>query len=154
MAEPKVGEKAPDFTLKSTSSEMVSLSQFKGRKNVLIAFFPLAFTGVCTAENCAFTEDYSKFEAAYTEVLPVSVDSTPTQNEFRTKYKMKQHLLSDFKRQAGRAYGVLDEDLFFTKRAYFLVDKAGVLRFKHVEAELGHSRPNSELLAEINKVKG
>jgi peroxiredoxin len=154
MAEPKVGEKAPDFTLKSTSTEMVSLSQFKGQKNVLIAFFPLAFTGVCTAENCAFTEDYSKFEAGDTEVLPVSVDSTPTQNEFRTKYKMKQHLLSDFKRQAGRAYGVLDEELFFTKRAYFLVDKAGVLRFKHVEAELGHSRPNSELLAEINKVRG
>lgn len=153
MAEPNVGERAPDFSLKSTSGEMVSLSQFKGQKNVLIAFFPLAFTGVCTAENCAFTEDYSKFEAADTEVLPVSVDSTPTQNEFRNKYKMKQHLLSDFKRQAGRAYGVLDEELFFTRRAYFLVDKAGVVRFKHVEAELGHSRPNSELLAEIAKVK-
>jgi hypothetical protein len=49
---------------------------------------------------------------------------------------------------------VLDEDLFFTRRAYFLVDKAGILRYKHVEAELGHSRPNSELLAEINKVRG
>ena len=63
MAEPNVGEKAPDFSLRSTSGEMVSLSQFKGHKNVLIAFFPLAFTGVCTAENCAFTEDYSQFEA-------------------------------------------------------------------------------------------
>ena len=154
MAEPNVGEKAPDFSLKSTSGEMVSLSQFKGQKNVLIAFFPLAFTGVCTAENCAFTEDYSQFEAQDTEVLPVSVDSTPTHSEFRTKYKMKQHLLSDFKREAGRAYGVLDEEKFFTKRAYFLVDKAGLGRFKHVEAELGRSRPNSELLAEIAKVTG
>lgn len=154
MAEPNVGAKAPDFSLKSTSGEMVSLSQFKGHKNVLIAFFPLAFTGVCTAENCAFTEDYSKFEAQDTEVLPVSVDSTPTHSEFRSKYKMKQHLLSDFKREAGRAYGVLDEEKFFTKRAYFLVDKAGLVRFKHVEAELGHSRPNNELLAEIAKVKG
>ncbi len=154
MAEPNVGDRAPDFSLKSTSGEMVSLSQFRGQKNVLVAFFPLAFTGVCTAENCAFTEDYSKFEAQDTEVLPVSVDSTPTHNEFRAKYKMKQHLLSDFKREAGRAYGVLDEEKFLTKRAYFLVDKAGVVRFKHVEAELGHSRPNSELLAEIAKLTG
>lgn len=154
MAEPNVGEKAPDFSLRSTSGEMVSLSQFRGHKNVLIAFFPLAFTGVCTAENCAFTEDYSQFEAQDTEVLPVSVDSTPTHNEFRTKYKMKQHLLSDFKREAGRAYGVLDEEKFLTKRAYFLVDKAGLVRFKHVEAELGHSRPNGELLAEIAKLTG
>ena len=154
MAEPSVGDKAPDFSLKSTSGDMVSLSQFKGQKNVLIAFFPLAFTGVCTAENCSFTEDYSKFEAEDTEVLPVSVDSTPTHGEFRAKYKMKQHLLSDFKREAARAYGVLNEELFFSKRAYFLVDKTGVVRFKHVEAELGHSRPNSELLAEIAKVKG
>ena len=62
MAEPNVGADAPDFSLKSTSGEQVSVSQFKGQKNVLIAFFPLAFTGVCTAENCSFSEDYSKFE--------------------------------------------------------------------------------------------
>jgi mycoredoxin-dependent peroxiredoxin len=153
MAEPRVGDKAPDFSLKSTSGEMVSLGQFKGQKNVLLAFFPLAFTGVCTAENCAFTEDYSKFESKDTVVLPLSVDSTPTLSEFRNKHKMTHHLLSDFKRDAGRAYGVLDEDKFFTKRAYFLVDKDGTLRWKHVEAELGHSRPNAELLAEIDKVR-
>jgi peroxiredoxin len=153
MAEPKVGDKAPDFSLKSTSGDMVNLGQFKGEKNVLLAFFPLAFTGVCTAENCAFTEDYSKFESKDTVVLPVSVDSTPTHNEFRAKHKMSHHLLSDFKRDASRAYGVLDDEKFFSKRAYFLVDKQGVLRWKHVEAELGHSRPNAELLAEIDKVR-
>jgi peroxiredoxin len=153
MAEPKVGDKAPEFSLKSTSGEGVSLGQFKGQKNVLIAFFPLAFTGVCTAENCAFSEDYSKFESKDTVVLPVSVDAVPSLNEFRMKHKMGHHLLSDFKREAGRAYGVLDEEKFFTKRAYFLVDKNGVLRWKHVEAELGHSRPNSELLAEIERAR-
>ena len=152
MAEPKVGDKAPDFNLKSTSGDMVNLGQFKGQKNVLLAFFPLAFTGVCTTENCAFTEDYSKFESKDTVVLPISVDSTPTHGEFRSKHKMSHHLLSDFKREASRTYGVLDEEKFFSKRAYFLVDKQGVLRWKHVEAELGHSRPNSELLAEIDKV--
>jgi len=149
MSEPKVGDKAPDFTLKSTSGEMVSLSQFRGQKNVLLAFFPLAFTGVCTKENCAFSEDYDAFESKDTVVLPVSVDSTPTQGEFRSKHGMRQHLLSDFKRDAGRAYGVLDEEKFFTKRAYFLVGKDGKLQWKHVEAELGHSREDKELLEQI-----
>src|SRR5512145_2027355 len=152
MAEPNVGDQAPDFSLKSTSGEMESLSKYKGQKNVLIAFFPLAFTGVCTAENCAFSEDYSKFEGKDTVVLPVSVDSTPTLNEFRAKHGMKHHLLSDFKREAGRAYGVLDEERFFDRRAYFLVDKQGILRWKHVEVELGHSRDEKELFEQIAKL--
>lgn len=154
MSEPRVGDKAPAFSLKSTSGDMVALDQFKGSKNVLLAFFPLAFTSVCTAENCAFTEDYSKFESKDTVVLPLSVDSTASLNEFRAKHKMTHHLLSDFKREAGRAYGVLDEDKFFTKRAYFLVDKQGILRWKHVEAELKDSRTNEQLLSEIAKVQG
>ena len=147
-----VGDKAPDFSLKSTSGEMVSLAQFKGQKNVLVAFFPLAFTGVCTAENCAFSEDYSKFDGKGTVVLPVSVDATPSQNEFRLKHKMTHHILSDFKRDAGRAYGVLDEEKFFTRRAYFLVDKQGVVRWRHVENELAHSRTDKELLEQIAKL--
>ena len=153
MPEPKVRDKAPDFSLKSTSGETLSLSQFKGQKNVLLAFFPLAFTGVCTKENCAFTEDYAKFEGKDTVVLPISVDATPSLSEFRAKHKMTHHLLSDFKREAGRAYGVLDDEKFFTKRAFFLVDKQGVVRWKHVEPELGMSRTNQELLAEIDKVR-
>jgi len=153
MPEPNVGDKAPDFSLKSTSGETVSLSQFKGQKNVLLAFFPLAFTGVCTKENCAFTEDYAKFEGKDTVVLPISVDASPSLNEYRAKHKMTHHILSDFKREAGRAYGVLDEEKFFTKRAYFLVDKQGVVRWKHVEPELGMSRTNQELLAAIDKAR-
>jgi peroxiredoxin len=152
MAEPKVGDKAPDFSLKSTSGDMVTLGQFKGQKNALIAFFPLAFTSVCTAQNCGFTDEYAQFESSDTVVLPVSVDSGPTLGEFRAKHKMTHHLLSDFKREAGRAYGVLDEEKFFTKRAYFLVDKQGILRWKHVEAELKDSRTNAQLLAEIAKL--
>ncbi len=152
MAEPSIGAPAPDFTAKSTSGDSVSLSQFRGTKNVLVAFFPLAFTGVCTAENCAFSEDYSTFETAGTVVLPISVDSVPTLKEFRNKYKMTHHLLSDFKRDVGRAYGVLDDEMFLDKRAYFLVDKQGTVRWKHVEAELGHSRANDELLTQIAKL--
>ncbi len=83
-----------------------------------------------------------------------AVDGSNRRNEFRAKHGMRHHILSDFKREASRAYGVLDEEKFFSRRAYFLVDKNGFVRWKHVEAELGYSRPNSELLGEIQKVAG
>jgi peroxiredoxin len=81
---PPVGSPAPDFTLPSTSGTDVTLSSLRGR-NVLLAFFPLAFTKVCTEEMCALTENYGRFRAANTEVLPISVDSVPTLREFKAK---------------------------------------------------------------------
>jgi len=148
-AGPRVGAAAPDFTLPSTSGTDVTLSSFRGRRNVLLAFFPLAFTSTCTAENCAFSEDYSAFERADTVVLPVSVDSVPTLKEYKAKYAMRQELLSDFKRDLSRAYGTLLPDRFFSTRAYFLIDKQGILRWQHVEAELGARRDDAELLRQI-----
>ncbi len=146
---PKVGDPAPDFTLSSTSGADVTLSAFQGKKNVLLAFFPLAFTSVCTAENCAFSDDDAQFENADTVVLPISVDSVPTLKEFKAKYKMKHDLLSDFMRDVSRRYDALIEDKFFDRRAYFLIDKRGILRWTHTEAELGHRREDAELLRQI-----
>lgn len=146
---PLVGQSAPDFTLPSTSGSDVSLNQFHGKSAVLLAFFPLAFTSPCTAEVCAFSEDYGKFELAGTRVLPISVDSIPTLREFKAKEHLAVELLSDFKREVCRVYGTLLEDKFFSRRAYFLVDREGVLRWAHVEAELGHRRDDDELLAQI-----
>ena len=100
MPVPAVGTVAPDFTLNSTSGQPVSLSQYKGKERVLLAFFPLAFTGVCTAEMCAFTEEYDQFAAAGVAVLPISVDSVPTLKEFKAKHNLSVELLSDFKREA------------------------------------------------------
>ena len=148
-AEPRVGAAAPDFTLPSTAGTDITLSTFRGRAHVLVAFFPLAFTSTCTAENCAFSEDYDAFERAGTTVLPVSVDSVPTLREYRAKYGMRQELLSDFRREVSRAYGVLLEDRFYSKRAYFLVDRQGTLRWSHIEAELGARREDTELLRQI-----
>lgn len=149
---PQVGQPAPDFTLAGTAGENVTLSAFQGQKNVLLAFFPLAFTSTCTTELRAFTDDHEKFSNPNIEVLPISVDSVPTLKEFRAKYEMKEHLLSDFKRDASRAYGVLMPEKFHSRRAYFLVDKAGVIRWAHVEERNGMRRENSELLAEISKL--
>ncbi len=148
-AELRVGAAAPDFTLPSTAGTDVTLSSFRARAHVLLAFFPLAFTSTCTAENCAFSEDYDAFELAGTKVFPVSVDSVPALREYKAKYAMRQDLLSDFRRDVSRAYGVLLEDRFHSKRAYFLVDRDGTLRWSHIEPELGARREDTELLRQI-----
>lgn len=148
---PAIGAPAPDFTLPSTSGQSVTLSGLRGR-NVLLAFFPLAFTGTCTAELCAFSDDYAQFRNVSTEVLPISVDSVPTLKEFKAKEKMTVDLLSDFKREVSRAYGVLLEEKFFSARAYIVIDRDGVVRWTHVESELGQRRENSQLLAELARL--
>ena len=146
---PVVGERAPDFTLQSTSGESVTLRDFRGERAVLLAFFPLAFTSTCTAEMCAFSEDFDQFEGSGVAILPVSVDSVPTLKEYKAKYAMHTDLLSDFKREVSRAYGVLIEDRFFSTRAYFLIDREGVVRWAHVEENPSHRRENSEILEHI-----
>jgi peroxiredoxin len=145
---PAVGSPAPDFTLPSTAGKPTTLSALRGR-NVLLAFFPLAFTSTCTQELCEMRDDWDQFADADTVVLPISVDSTPTLNEFKGKYSMKSDLLSDFKRDVARAYGVLLEDRFYSTRAYFLIDKAGIIRWEHVEATPSQKRSNDELLTQI-----
>jgi len=129
----------------------VTLSALRG-KNVLLAFFPLAFTGTCTAEMCAFSDDYSRFDGTGTVVIPISVDSVPTLKEFKAKEKLSVDLASDFKREVSRKYGTLLEDKYFSKRAYVLIDKAGTVRWVHEEAELGQKRSNDELMAQIEQL--
>ena len=146
---PQAGDVAPEFTAASTSGKDVSLSSFRGKRNVLLAFFPLAFTGTCTKELICFTEDFDQFAGKGVEILPISVDSTASLREFKNKLQMKTELLSDFKRDISRAYGVLNEDRFYSNRAYFLIDKEGRVRWSHVEGNNGERRENSEILAAI-----
>jgi peroxiredoxin len=145
---PAVGSPAPDFTLPSTSGSEVTLSELKGRK-VLLAFFPLAFTRVCTTEMCSFTADYGAFQDAETEVLPISVDSIPTLREFKAKERISVDLLSDFKREVSRRYGTLLEDRFHSNRAYILIDRDGIVRWTFAEETTGNRRENAELLERI-----
>ena len=145
---PAVGAAAPDFTLPSTSGSDVSLASLRG-SNVLLAFFPLAFTGTCTAEMCAFSDDYSQFQSANTVVLPISVDSIPTLKEFKAKEHIGVELLSDFKREVSRKYGTLLEAMFFSNRVYFLIDRTGVVRWTFAEDTPGTRRENAELLAQL-----
>jgi peroxiredoxin len=149
----KVGDSAPDFTLASTTGNDITLSAFRGKSNVLLAFFPAAFSGVCTAEMCDFSNDFAEFEAIEASVLGISVDSIPTLKDFRAKNGIAVDLLSDSHREVSREYGVLLEDRSIAKRAYFVIDKEGVVTWAHVEGELGHKRDNRELLDQLSQLK-
>lgn len=149
---PALGSVAPNFTLGSTSGEEVTLASYRGKSAVLLAFFPLAFTSTCTEELCSFTDNYDAFTGSGAVVLPISVDSVPTLKEFKAKHKLKTDLVSDFKREAGQAYGVMWQDAFFTNRAYFLIDKSGVIRWEHLEATPSGKREDAEILAAIAKL--
>ena len=148
---PALGTLAPDFTLPSTGTAPVTLSSLRG-KNVLVAFFPLAFTSTCTQELCDMRDDWDQFASSDTVVVPISVDSTPTLGEFRKQLGVQADMLSDFKREVSRQYGVLIEDRFFATRAYFLIDRSGVIRWVHVEDNPSLKRSNAEIFAEIRKL--
>jgi len=147
-----IGREAPDFALPSTSGDEVTLSQHRGKSNVLLAFFPLAFTGTCTAEMCDFTNGLDEFREVGSRVYGISVDSIPTLTEFKAKHGIGVDLLSDFKRDVCRRYGTLLEEQYFSSRSYFVVDKEGVLKWMYTEDELGQKRDNSELIAELKSL--
>lgn len=148
---PLVGESAPDFTLASTAGEKVTLSSLRG-KPVLLAFFPLAFSSTCTAELCEMRDDHDRFEAHGVSVVPISVDSTYTLKEYKAKHGFRVDFLSDFRREVSRLYDVLLEDRFYSNRAYFLVDRDGIIRWKHVEETPSHRRDDAQLFAAIDAV--
>ncbi|HXY30346.1 MAG TPA: redoxin domain-containing protein [Gemmatimonadaceae bacterium] len=145
---PGVGDLAPEFSADSTAGA-VTLTGLRARSPVLLAFFPLAFTSVCTTEMCEFRDDFDRYAKAGIIVLPISVDSVPTLKEFKAKHDLTIDLASDFRRDISRAYGVLNADKFFSERAYFLIDRNGRIAWKHVEEHTGLKRSSEEILAAV-----
>lgn len=127
----------------------MTLSSFRGKKRVLIAFFPLAFTSTCTAELCDMSDDFDQFLDKDVAILPISVDSVPALREFKAKHNMRVDLASDFKRDISRAYGVLIPDRFYSERAYFLVGLDGRIAWRHIEENPGQKRTNDEIMTQI-----
>lgn len=134
-----VGDQAPDFTLKSKSGDDmndISLSDYRDEKNVVILFFPLAYTGVCTDEMCSVSAGLADYDALNAQVLGISVDSPFAQDAWAEKEGITIPLLSDFNKEVSAAYGSQFEDLIgfkgVAKRSAFVVDKSGVVRFASV----------------------
>ncbi len=134
-----VGNRAPDFTLKSKSGDDlndISLSDYRDEKNVVILFFPLAYTGVCTDEMCSVSSGLADYDALDAQVLGISVDSPFAQEAWAEKEGITIPLLSDFNKEVSAAYGSQFEDLIgfkgVAKRSAFVVDKSGVVRFASV----------------------
>jgi glutaredoxin-dependent peroxiredoxin len=130
-----VGSKAPDFTLTNQDREPVTLSAQRGRP-VVLAFFPAAFSSVCTKELCTFQDRLARLNQANARVFGISVDTFFTLKAFQTDQKLAFPLLSDFNKQVIRDYGVFNEDMIglkgIPKRAVFVLDRDGVVRHREV----------------------
>lgn len=132
------GQTAPDFTLYDSDKNKISLSDFRGQKNVLLLFYPLAFTSVCTEELCGVRDDIGRYSNANAEVLGISVDSTYTLAKFKAEQGYNFPLLSDWNKEVSTAYDSI-YDLFgpmkmqgVGKRSAFIVDKEGLIQYAEV----------------------
>ncbi|MFF3464765.1 peroxiredoxin [Streptomyces sp. NPDC001984] len=127
----QVGDTAPDFELKDNHGRTVKLSDFRGDKNVVLLFYPFAFTGVCTGELCELRDNLPTFVNDDTQLLAVSNDSVPTLRVFAEQEGLEYPLLSDFwpHGNTSRAYGVFAEDKGCAVRGTFIIDKEGVVRW-------------------------
>jgi mycoredoxin-dependent peroxiredoxin len=129
-----VGEVAPDFELKDQHGTPVKLSSFRGNKNVVLVFYPLAFSGVCTGEMCAIRDQFPEVSREDVELLAVSVDSFFTLKTWAERDHFDFSMLSDFwpHGEVARAYGVFDDKMGVAVRGTFIIDKDGVVRWKVV----------------------
>ncbi|MFC1409968.1 peroxiredoxin [Streptacidiphilus sp. N1-12] len=127
----EVGTEAPDFELKNQHGELVKLSDFRGEKNVVVVFYPFAFTGVCTGELCSLERELPQFQNDDVQILAISNDSPFTLRVFAEKEGLEYPLLSDFwpHGEVSRAYGVFDEEKGCAVRGTFVVDKTGTVRW-------------------------
>jgi len=141
----QVGATAPDFTLKDQDQKEVKLSDFKGKKNVVLAFYPLDWSPVCTKENKCLTDDFPKFSSSNTEILGVSIDSVYSHKAWADSLGLKHRLLSDMGGSVATKYGMYLAEKFITKRATVVVDKNGVVKYVKVQ-EILTPRDDQEIL--------
>jgi peroxiredoxin (alkyl hydroperoxide reductase subunit C) len=132
----KVGDVAPDFTLRDQNNGQVTLSQFRGQKAVLVIFYPLAFTGICTGELCTVRDDLPTFQNDEIQTLTISVDSPYSHKIFAEREGYEFPLLADFwpHGAVAKAYGIFNDDVGFANRGTFLVDVDGIVRFREMNS--------------------
>ncbi len=146
----EIGQQAPGFTLYDNNKKKVSLADYQG-KNVVLLFFPLAFTSVCTAELCNVRDNIAVYNDANAQVLGISVDSLFVLNRYKTEQNLNFPLLSDFNKDVSKAYEVLYETFpafemqGVSKRAAFVIDKTGTVKYAEICATPG-DQPNFDTI--------
>ena len=139
----QIGNKAPEFSLYASMNEKITLSDYLGKQNVLLLFFPQAFTGVCTKELCSVRDDIGNYNNSNATVLAISVDSVFTLAKFKEEQQLNFTLLSDFNKEASVAYESIYDSFTgmemkgVSKRSAFIVDKAGIIQYAEVLESAG-----------------
>ena len=146
-----VGKPAPDFTLKDQNNKDVTISSFKGKKNLVILFYPLDWTPVWSLELPACHDLQEDFESLDTQVLGISVDSVHSHKAFGQKLKLNLTLLSDFHRDVSKLYGVYLEEEGISARATFIVDKKGIIRYQLIN-DIAIKRDEKELIRVLKEI--
>jgi peroxiredoxin len=146
------GQQAPDFSLFNSEKNKVALADYKG-KNLVILFFPLAFTGVCTTELCSVRDNLTTYTSLNAEIVGISVDSLFTLEKFKEEQQYNFPLLSDFNKTTAQAYGAFYDEFVLdmqgvAKRAAFVVDKEGTVQYAEVLESAG-DLPNFEAIKEV-----
>jgi len=151
MAELKVGDKAPDFTLMDERGLPVSLRNFLGKNPVVLYFYPKDFTSGCTTEACSFRDDYKAYEEKGAVVVGVSLDSVESHAKFAEHYNLPFTLLSDNKKEVAKAYGVLGTGGLLAKRVTFIIDRNG--NIAGIFSKVDVKRHSQEVLEALDNLK-
>lgn len=149
-----IGQKAPQFTVRDTDKKEHSLSQYYGQ-NIVLLFFPLAFSSVCTKELCGVRDEISEYQILDSEIIAISVDSLYSLHKFKQEQGFQFTLLSDWNKDVSRSYGTIYEDFGLgmkgvSKRSAFVIDKKGMIRYAEVLENAGEI-PNFEKIKEVLK---
>jgi peroxiredoxin Q/BCP len=152
LAELKVGDKAPDFSLLDEHGLPVSLKDYLGKKVVVLYFYPKDFTSGCTAEACNFRDNYKPYQDKGAVVIGVSLDSVESHLKFSEKYNLPFEILSDSNKEVAKAYGVLGVGGILAKRVTFIINKDG--RITHIFPKIDVKRHSEEVLKALEEIKG
>ncbi len=151
-----INQPAPDFSLFNTNKQEIKLSSLRG-KNVVLLFFPLAFTSTCTAELCSVRDSYNIYDSLNATVFGISCDSLFTLGKFREEQHLNFDLLSDFNKTASKDYGTLYDSFVFnmlgvSKRSAFVIDTEGVVRYAEVLENAGNVPDFDKIKACLNSL--
>jgi glutaredoxin-dependent peroxiredoxin len=154
----RIGQRVPDFALPDSNGQARKLSEFTQKGKTVLLFFPFAFSGVCDKEMCVFRDGAAKLNGLNAQTVGISVDSVFTLKVFAQTYNLQFPLLSDFNKKVSKVYGVLHETWVahgykgVSKRAAFVLDGKGILRYKWVTDSPGNEPPYDEILAALAKL--